>query len=57
MSLITTAGLESVFADKPDPLLRRKENIKSIREKLRNPQATDDDWDEALDALIEATKD
>lgn len=48
---ITTAGRQ---APAPDP---RKEAIKLIRIALRKPDATDDEVDSALEALVELSKD
>lgn len=53
--IITTAGLERVFSG-PTKFNKRKEAIREVRSKLRNPNATDDEWDDALDALIELSK-
>lgn len=49
---ITTAGLDSAPAADP-----RKSAIKVIRTALRKPDATDDEVDSALEALIELAKD
>lgn len=54
MSLITTAGLARELASTKSS--KRKDALKSIREKLRSTSATDDDWDEALDALVEVAR-
>lgn len=50
---ITTAGL-APGAPPADP---RKEAIRLIRTTLRKPDATDDEMDSALEALIELSKD
>lgn len=52
--VITTAGLASQLSM---PVNRRKTVIKEIRAKLRKADSTDDDWDDALDALIEVARD
>lgn len=54
--IITTAGLETAFSN-DTRVNRRKEVIKEIRSKLRRQDATDDEWDDALDALIELSQD
>jgi hypothetical protein len=54
--IITTAGLEAAFSS-DTRVNRRKEAIKEIRSKLRRQDATDDEWDDALDALIELSQD
>lgn len=50
---ITTAGMADP-QPAPDP---RKEAIKLIRTALRKPDATDDEVDSALEALVELAKD
>lgn len=52
MEVITTAGLESP-APQANP---KRDALKRVREVLRNPTATDDDYDDALDALTELSK-
>lgn len=54
--IITTAGLQGAFSN-DTRINRRAEAIKEIRSKLRKADATDDEWDDALDALIELSKD
>ena len=49
---ILTAGL----ADPQPPANPRREAIKAIRAKLRQADATDDEVDDALEALVELTK-
>lgn len=52
MEVITTAGLEP-SGPGPNP---KRDALKRVREVLRNPSATDDDYDDALDALTELSK-
>jgi hypothetical protein len=52
-NVIDTAGLDVVWT----PPNKRKLAIKEIRTKLRKIDATDDDIDDALDALIELAQD
>jgi hypothetical protein len=47
---ITTAGRPG------EPANTRREAIKAIRTKMRQPDVTDDDFDDALEALVELTK-
>jgi hypothetical protein len=49
---ITNAGQAT-----PPPADPRKEAIKLIRTTLRKPDATDDEYDAALEALAELSKD
>jgi hypothetical protein len=49
---ITTAGRDEAPAANP-----RKDAIRLIRTALRKPDATDDEVDSALEALIELSKD
>ena len=51
--LITTAG-RAEASPATDP---RRDAIRLIRTALRNPQATDDEVDSALEALVELSKD
>jgi hypothetical protein len=53
MEVITTAGLDAVIGPQPDS---KREALRKVRAVLRNPQATDDDYDDALDALTELSK-
>lgn len=53
IDIIDTAGLEGPWT----PPNKRKLAIKEIRTKLRKVDATDDDIDDALDALIELAQD
>jgi flavin-dependent dehydrogenase len=53
--VITTAGLSEHLDNYP--VNKRKAAIKEVRAKLRNKDATDEDWDDALDALLELAKD
>jgi hypothetical protein len=50
---ITTAGQ----AAEPAATSPRREAIKAIRAKLRQSDITDDEYDDALEALVELTKD
>lgn len=52
--VVDTAGLEPQAEQPADP---RKEAIKLIRTALRKPDATDDEVDSALEALVELAKD
>jgi len=52
MEVVTTAGLEFAPA-KPTP---RREAIQRIRAVLRNNQATEAESDDALEALVELSK-
>ncbi len=53
--VISTAGL--VVPADPKPENPRREAVRLIRATLRNQAATDDEVDDALDALIELAKD
>lgn len=50
MEPITTAGMDSLA---PNP---RRELVRGIRKVLRNPSATEDEDVDALEALIEMSK-
>lgn len=52
-TVISNAGLAPKTSAKPS---RRGEVIKTIRAIIRNPQASDEDVDDALDTLIELSK-
>lgn len=39
------------------PTNARRAAIMEIRSKLRKPNASDDDWDDAIDALVEIARD
>lgn len=47
--VIDTAGLGPAA----QPVDTRREAIKAVRAVIRNPQATDDDVEDALEALVE----
>lgn len=51
--VIDTAGR----ADAPPPVDPRREAIKAVRAVLRKVSATDDEVDDALEALVELSKD
>lgn len=53
--VISTAGL--VTPEAPKPANPRRDAVKLIRAALRNPTATDDEVDDALEALVELAKD
>lgn len=50
--VVTSAGRDSA----PNPQRTRREVIARIRQVLRNPQATDAEADDALEALTELAK-
>lgn len=50
---ITTAGA----TDTAPPADPRKEALRLIRTALRKPDATDDEYEQALEALVELSKD
>ncbi len=50
---ILTAGLMDT---KPQPSPRR-DAIRAVRAVMRNPKSTDEDVDDALEALVELSKD
>ncbi len=50
---IFTAGLTTVQAA-PNP---RRDAIRAVRAVMRNPKSTDEDVDDALEALVELSKD
>lgn len=54
--VITTAG-RAPQEPQPEPESPRKAAVRAIRTALRNPQATDADVEDALEALIELSKD
>lgn len=54
MEPITTAGLDAAPQPQSNP---RRELIRGIRKILRNPAATEDEDVDALEALIEMSKD
>lgn len=60
MEVIKTAGLQGALAaaavkvPAQDP---RREAIRAARAVLRKADATDDEWDDALEALVELAKD
>lgn len=53
MEPITTAGLDSLAPSAPSP---RRELIKNIRAVLRRQDATEDEDLDALEALVELSK-
>lgn len=53
--IITTAGLTTA-GSVSGSFNKRKEALKEIRAQLRKSDATDDEWDDALDALVELSK-
>jgi hypothetical protein len=54
--VISTAGLGDAF-EGAKPEHPRRDAIRVIRATLRNQTATDDEVDDALDALVELAKD
>lgn len=52
--IIVTAG--QVVPEMAQPKSRKREAIQAVRTILRNPQATDDDVDDALEALTELAR-
>lgn len=55
---VTSAGLQSaIAAQAPAPSSNRRAAIQLIRQTLRKQDATDDEMDDALEALVELSKD
>lgn len=60
VDIIMDAGLADKVGDSTNgfkPTNLRRATIQEIRSKLRKVDASDDDWDDAIDALIELSRD